>query len=176
LICQTSLATRRGADCDQDAPWRQVNELAIRSTDILRHFVLVHRETPDSNDPLRRYLLLMDSVSGVGYYLAEWYLPELTEEAVDDIVAKLDIAAVDISDEGTPVRLVVTLAVPTDEVLYGVFGAHSPDIVTITCQRAGIPHQRLSAHVGTRIREDPLAAMVGKACIRSSVEAEPTPQ
>ena len=118
----------------------------------------------------------MDSVLEVGYYLAEWYLPELTEQSVDDVVAKLDIAAISVSGEGTPVRLVVTLAVPTDEVLYGVFGAQSPDIVTATCQRAGIPHQRLSAHVGTRIRQESLTAMVGKSCIRSSVEPEPTPQ
>ena len=118
----------------------------------------------------------MDSASDVAYYLAEWYLPELTDQSVDAIVAKLDVAAVTVSDEGTPVRLVVTLAVPTDEVLYGVFGAQSPDIVTTTCQRAGIPHQRLSAHVGTRIREEPLAAMVAKSCSRNSVEPEPTPQ
>ncbi len=39
------------------------------------------------------------------------------------MVAKLDAAAVLVSSEGTPVQLVVTLAVPTDEVLYGVFGA-----------------------------------------------------
>jgi hypothetical protein len=132
------------------------------------------RETPDSIVTLRRYLLLMDSVPEVGYYLADWYLPEMTEQSVDDVVAKLDIAAASVSDEGTPVRLVVTLAVPTDEVLHGVFGAQSPDIVTTTCQRAGIPCQRLSAHVGTRIREEPLAAMVRKSCIRS-VEPEPTP-
>ena len=94
----------------------------------------------------------MDSASDVAYYLAEWYLPELTDQSVDAIVAKLDVAAVTVSDEGTPVRLVVTLAVPTDEVLYGVFGAQSPDIVTATCQLAGVPHQRLSGHVGTRIR------------------------
>lgn len=116
----------------------------------------------------------MDSVPEVGYYLAEWYLPELTEQSVDDVVAKLDVAALSVSDEGTPVRLVVTLAVPTDEVLYGVFGAQSPDVVTSTCQRAGIPCQRLSAHVGTRIREEPLAAMVRKSCTRS-VEPEPAP-
>ena len=95
----------------------------------------------------------MGSVPEVGYFLAEWYLPELTEQSVDDVVAKLDIAAISVSKEGTPVRLVVTLAVPTDEVLYGVFGAQSPDTVTMTCERAGVPHQRLSAHVGTRIRE-----------------------
>jgi hypothetical protein len=117
----------------------------------------------------------MDSVPEVGYYLAEWYLQELTEPSVDDVVAKLDAAAVSVSAEGTPVRLVVTLAVPTDEVLYGVFGAQSPDIVTTTCQRAGVPHQRLSAHVGTRIRAEPLAAMIGKSCTRSSAEPEPTP-
>jgi len=118
----------------------------------------------------------MDSVAEVEYYLAEWYLPELTEQSVDEVVAKLDVAAASVSDEGTPIRLVVTLAVPTDEVLYGVFGALSPDIVTTTCQRAGIPHQRLSAHVGTRIREKPLAAMVARSGTRSSVEPEPTPQ
>jgi hypothetical protein len=116
----------------------------------------------------------MGSVPEVGYYLAEWYLPELTEQSVDEVVAKLDVAAVSVSDEGTPVRLVVTLAVPTDEVLYGVFGAESPDIVTATCQRAGIPHQRLSAHIGTRIREEPLVAMAGNSS--TSAEPEPAPQ
>lgn len=101
----------------------------------------------------------MDSVPELAHYLVEWYLPELTEESVDDIVAKLDVAATDATAEGTPVRLLVTLAVPTDEVLYGVFGAHSPDIVSTTCQRAGLPHQRLSAHVGTRIRPEPATAV-----------------
>jgi hypothetical protein len=93
----------------------------------------------------------MDAAEGMAHYLAEWYLPELTEQSVDDIVARLDAAA---TAEGTPVRLLVTLAVPTDEVLYGAFGAHSPDIVTRTCVRAGVPHQRLTGEVGTRIRQE----------------------
>jgi hypothetical protein len=99
----------------------------------------------------------MDAADDLAYYLAEWYLPEMTDTSVDDVVAKLDAAAVTVSGEGTPVRLVVTLAVPTDEVLYGVFGAHSPDIVSKTCLMAGVPHQRLSAQVGTRIRHEPAA-------------------
>jgi hypothetical protein len=139
-------------------------------------FALRVGKHPIPSLPLRRYLLLMDFVPEVAYYLAEWYLQELTEQSVDDVVAKLDAAAISVSDEGTPVRLVVTLAVPTDEVLYGVFGAQSPDIVTTTCQRAGVPHQRLSAHVGTRIREEPLATMLGKSWTGSSVEPEPTSQ
>jgi hypothetical protein len=97
----------------------------------------------------------MDAGGDVAYYLAEWYLPELTEQSVDDIVVKLDLAVTLVRDEGTPVRLLATLAVPTDEVLYGVFDAHSPEIVTATCERAGLPHQRLSGDVLARIRHAP---------------------
>lgn len=85
-------------------------------------------------------------------YLAEWYLPELTEQSVEDLVARLDAAAAAATGEGTPVELLITLAVPSDEVLYGVFGAGSQEIVSRTCVAAGAPHQRLSSHVGTRIR------------------------
>lgn len=65
----------------------------------------------------------MDVAGDLAYYLAEWYLPEMTTTSVDEMVAKLDAAAASVSSAGTPVRLVVTLSVPTDEVLYGVFGA-----------------------------------------------------
>ena len=98
----------------------------------------------------------MDVADDVAYYLAEWYLPELTEESVDDVVAKLDAAAMSVSSEGAPIRLLVTLAVPTDEVLYGVFGARSPEIVSRTCLQAGVPYQRLSGDVGTKIRFQPV--------------------
>ena len=98
----------------------------------------------------------MDAVDDLAYYLAEWYLPELTDKSVDDMVARLDAAAISVSSEGAPVRLLVTLAVPTDEVLYGVFGARSPDIVSKTCVQAGAPHQRLSGGVGTKIRYQPV--------------------
>jgi hypothetical protein len=97
----------------------------------------------------------MRAFPDLAHFLAEWYLPEITEQSVDDVVAKLDLAASAVSGEGTPVRLLVTLAVPTDEVLYGVFGAHSPDIVTATCRRADLPYHRLSGDIGTRIRQAP---------------------
>lgn len=85
-------------------------------------------------------------------YLAEWYLPEITEQSVDELVARLDAAAAVVTGEGTPVRLLVTLSVPTDEVLYGVFSAQSRDIVSSTCMQAGAPHQRLSDDIGARFR------------------------
>jgi hypothetical protein len=132
-----------------------------------------NRETPDSLRQHNRYLRYMEADGVVAHYLAEWYLPELTEQSVDDIVAKLDAAATTVSAEGAPVRLLVTLAVPTDEVLYGVFGAYSPEIVTATCQRAGFPHQRLSGDVGARIRHGP-PAMAADGCVARTAEPEPT--
>jgi hypothetical protein len=95
----------------------------------------------------------METVGELACYLAEWYLPELTEKSVDDIVARLDAAAATATESGTAIRLLATLSVPTDEVLYGVFGADSDEIVSNTCSAAGAPHQRLSSHIGTRIRE-----------------------
>jgi hypothetical protein len=88
----------------------------------------------------------------LAYYLAEWYLPEMTATSVDEMVAKLDAAAAAVSTQAAPVRLVVTLSVPTDEVLYGVFGAQSADIVSQTCLRAGFPFQRISGDVGARFQ------------------------
>ncbi|MGX9789855.1 hypothetical protein [Mycobacterium sp. MMS18-G62] len=100
----------------------------------------------------------MDSAAGLACYLAEWYLTELTEQSVADIVVKLDAAASAVTSEGRRVRLLVTLAVPTDEVLYGVFDAESAAVVTSTCDRAGLPHQRLSDLIATRIRQGPPSA------------------
>ncbi|KWX58019.1 hypothetical protein [Mycobacterium sp. NAZ190054] len=93
----------------------------------------------------------MGDVRTATNFLAEWYLPDLAETTVDDIVTRLDAAAAAVSGEGSRVRLMVTLSVPTDEVLYGVFDAESPDAVGAACLRAGVPHQRLSPHVVARI-------------------------
>ena len=35
----------------------------------------------------------MDAAGESAYHLAEWYLPELTEQSVDDMVARLDAAS-----------------------------------------------------------------------------------
>jgi hypothetical protein len=89
----------------------------------------------------------------VAGYLAEWYRPEVTQQPLDDTVAKLDAVAAAMRVEGSPVKLLVTLAVPTDEVIYAVFAACSPDIVVQACRRAGIPLERLSSDVAARTTE-----------------------
>jgi hypothetical protein len=112
----------------------------------------------------------MDAAGESAYHLAEWYLPELTEQSVEDMVARLDTAAAVLTGEGTPVRLLLTLAVPEDEVLYGLFGTHSLDLVSRTCDLAGLPYQRLSGDVGTRIRQGPVV----KASTGDAATSEPT--
>jgi hypothetical protein len=87
----------------------------------------------------------------VACYLAEWYRPAVTQQPLDDTVAKLDAVAAMMRLEGSPVKLLVTLAVPTDEVVYGLFAACSPDSVFQACRRAGIPLERLSSDVAARI-------------------------
>jgi hypothetical protein len=89
---------------------------------------------------------------GVSCFLAEWYHPEVTRAPLEPTAATLDDAAAAMSAHGSPVRLLTMLAVPSDEVLFGVFSAMSAQIVAETCDRAGMPVQRLTAagdlHIG----------------------------
>jgi hypothetical protein len=84
-------------------------------------------------------------------YLVEWYRPDLTRQVIDDMVAGLDAATMDMCAEGSPVWLLMTLAVPTDEVLYGVFAAESEMLVQTACVRAGSIPERMSIDVDARI-------------------------
>jgi hypothetical protein len=77
-------------------------------------------------------------------YLVEWYDSTVTEEPLDDTAARLNECAVLMSAQGSPVQLLNLLAVPTDEVLFAVFTADSANTVAQTCDRAGIPAQRVT--------------------------------
>jgi hypothetical protein len=61
--------------------------------------------------------------------------------------ASLEASAASMCVEGSPVQLVMTLAVPSDEVLFGIFAAGSAHMVTQACQRAGMPAARLTPAV-----------------------------
>jgi hypothetical protein len=77
-------------------------------------------------------------------YLVEWYHSAVTEEPLDDMAARLNECAASMSAQGAPVQLLNLLAVPTDEVLFAVFTADSANTVEQTCDRAGIPAQRVT--------------------------------
>ncbi|WP_064743061.1 hypothetical protein [Pseudonocardia spinosispora] len=82
--------------------------------------------------------------SGLPHYLVEWYRPEPNGELLDRTTAFLEHAIRTLSAEGCPVRLLMTVAVPADEVIFGVFAAGSAQVVEQVCRRAGVPSGRLS--------------------------------
>ena len=82
--------------------------------------------------------------SGLRCYLAEWYRPELTAELFDHAVTRLDDCVASMCAQGSTVQLLMTLAVPDDEVVFGVFAAGSEQVVARVCAQAGIPARRLS--------------------------------
>ena len=77
-------------------------------------------------------------------YLVEWYRPRLAEESIEDTAATLDACAAATSTAASTVQLLAILAVPDDDVCFGVFTADSADLVARTCRRAGLPAQRLT--------------------------------
>lgn len=84
-------------------------------------------------------------------YLAEWYRLEIGAESLDRTVATIEACASS-AGEDSPVKLLAMLAVPADEVVFGIFAAESADVVAQICERAGIPAQRLSAAFDARRR------------------------
>jgi hypothetical protein len=84
-------------------------------------------------------------------FLVEWYRPQLTGGPIDDTAARLEMAASTVRDEGASVRLLMTLAVPAEEVLFGVFTADSSHAVSEVCLRAGFPAERLTDSVDARV-------------------------
>jgi hypothetical protein len=88
-------------------------------------------------------------VSARGCYLAEWYRLDLGGESLDRSVATIEACASS-ADERSSVKLLAMLAVPTDEVVFGVFAAESAEVVADVCHRAGMPAQRLTAAFDAR--------------------------
>jgi hypothetical protein len=88
-------------------------------------------------------------------YLAEWYRPELTAEGLAHAVSILDKCVASACAAGSPVQLLMTLAVPDDDVIFGVFAAGSEQVVARVCAQAGIPAQRLSLAFDARATHRP---------------------
>jgi hypothetical protein len=84
------------------------------------------------------------------HYLAEWYRSANSVERLDDALSRLDESVLSACASGSPVQLMMALAVPDDEVVFCVFAARSAGVVTRVCQQARIPVQRLSTTLDVR--------------------------
>jgi hypothetical protein len=83
-------------------------------------------------------------------FIVEWYRPELTGAQLDHTAAMLEEGATAMCGEGAPVQLLMTIAVPADEVVFGIFAASSAESVSELCRRAGLPAERLTNAVDAR--------------------------
>jgi hypothetical protein len=78
-------------------------------------------------------------------YLVEWYSPTFLGCSLTQAAEILSATAVSMSADGILVRVSSLIAVPDDEVVFGIFVAGSAKDVWRTCDQAGFPAQRLTA-------------------------------
>lgn len=78
--------------------------------------------------------------------MVEWYLPDLAAVSLDAAIERLGrVAAV------SQVRLLVILSAPSDDTVFVVLAADSPEVVINICQQAGWHADRITAGVQARI-------------------------
>jgi hypothetical protein len=84
----------------------------------------------------------------LGQFLVEWYGPHASTASVDETAGRLNDGAASISGPGSQIRLLMVLAVPAEDYVFGVFAAESAETVARVCVDADVPAARISAAVG----------------------------
>ena len=77
-------------------------------------------------------------------FLAELYVPRTTARAVGHARDRADRATAELTAEGTPVRLLRAIFVPTDETCLFLFEAASIDAVRETARRAALSFEHIA--------------------------------
>jgi hypothetical protein len=86
--------------------------------------------------------------AGTDSFLVEWYGPCAPAHWIGETAQRLEDRAAAISARGGQVRLLMAVAVPSDDYAFGVFAAASAEVVAETCADAGAPPERISVAVG----------------------------
>jgi hypothetical protein len=86
--------------------------------------------------------------AGAHSFLVEWYGPRAPAHWIGETAQRLNDRAAAISARGGQVRLLMAVAVPSDDYAFGVFAAASAEVVAETCADADAPPERISAAVG----------------------------
>lgn len=84
-------------------------------------------------------------------FLAEWYRPAVVNRDIGEVAATLGDTVARLHGQGHPIRLLMTVAASTDQVLYGLFAAESADTVAEACRDAGWPADRITGNVRAHI-------------------------
>lgn len=72
-------------------------------------------------------------------------MPDISEEGLAETITLLHDSAAESSAAGRPIELLLALGIPAEEIVFGIFIATSPEVVSHTCVAAGLPFQRLNA-------------------------------
>jgi len=83
-------------------------------------------------------------------YLVEWYRPVLCGAQMGCAAAKIEACAATRSTRDSHVRLLGIVALPADEVVFGIFLADRETDVAEVCRQAGMAAQRVTAALGFR--------------------------
>jgi hypothetical protein len=78
-------------------------------------------------------------------YLVEWYRPARSGEQLDHETARIKACVASMRAGGAHVRFVAIVAVPSDEVIFGIFVADSESDVAEVCREADMAAQRVTA-------------------------------
>jgi hypothetical protein len=76
-------------------------------------------------------------------FLAEFYLP--ASAALADIARRAALGAAEAASAGTPIRLIQTVFVPSDEICFALYQAGSIADVTAAGSLAGLEFERVTA-------------------------------
>ena len=88
-------------------------------------------------------------------YLVEWYRPAPSGAQLDHATARIEASASALPAGNAHVRLLAIVAVPADEVVFGIFIADSESDVSEVCRQADMAAQRVTAAVGFGGAADP---------------------
>jgi hypothetical protein len=77
--------------------------------------------------------------AGTHSFLVEWYGPRAPARWIGETAQRLNDRAAAISARGEQVRLLMAVAVPSDDYAFGVFAAVSAEAVAETCADADAP-------------------------------------
>jgi hypothetical protein len=83
-------------------------------------------------------------------YLAEAYVARPRAPELRSHERRARAAAEELRREGTPIRFVRSIFVPTDEICFYVFEAISADAVGVACERAALRFERVVEAVDSR--------------------------
>jgi hypothetical protein len=80
-------------------------------------------------------------------FLVEWYGHQAGARTIGEMAGRLREGVAFSSAAGAPIRLLVGMALPTDDYAFGVFAAESADTVRQLCLDADAPPDRISAAI-----------------------------